>query len=118
MDYSYILTKTKIWMLRPSVKRILKEGFISAGMLLAEKRISGWKLVNGSVQVLGDRITKRRLKISREKLIQLFADKKIAFDVVADGYYVLEYENRPMASVFVGKGEMKVRLPHAFRLIL
>jgi NOL1/NOP2/sun family putative RNA methylase len=117
-DYRYILTKTRIWMLSDVIEKILNKSFISGGILLAEKRLSGWKLTNASIQILSKYITKRRLYLPQADLRKLFAEGKIRYTQSPGGYYALENENEIIAALYIDGNEMRTRLPHAFNLIL
>jgi hypothetical protein len=87
-------------------------------VLLAEKRLSGWKLVNASVQLLAAHIQKRRISLSEHDLKKLFLTGELEDTEFEYGYYALEYAQDLIASVYVEKGKIKIRVPHKFNLIL
>ncbi len=68
--YRYLLTKDRIWMTSQEIERVPDDNFISAGILLGERRISGWKLTNSSAQILSETYIKKK-----NYLIH-FSDKK------------------------------------------
>jgi 16S rRNA (cytosine1407-C5)-methyltransferase len=117
-NYRYILTKSRIWMVSSAVKKVLAGSFISAGLLLAEKRIYGWKLVNGSVQIFGNAIKKRRVELNHSNLKELFAHGTLNNVKIENGYYALVSDDKPVASVYIEDAEMRCRLPHKFKLVL
>ncbi len=117
-NYKYYITKERIWMMPESVKVLPVNKYISAGILLAEKRLSGWKLVNNSVQFLASEITKRKVSLSESEMKTIFQTGELK-DVKLDyGYYVIEYQDQPIASAYVEKGSMRIRIPHKFNLVL
>ena len=116
-NYRYILTKTRLWMLSPNIKGVPSENFVSGGLLLGEKRLHGWKLVNGSAQYLSKNITNRRITLSDQELKTLFREGKIKYKNLAEDYYVLDYEGRIIGSLYHEKGALRIRLPHLFTRI-
>ena len=116
--YRYILTRERIWIVSAEIERVPDENFISAGILLGEKRISGWKLTNSSAQMLSDYILKRKLNLPNPVLSELFREGRVSYPGLENGYYVLEFENRTIASLFADKGNLRIRLPHAFNLVI
>jgi len=117
-DYRYLMGKTRIWMVSNTIERVLDESFISGGILLAEKRLFGWKLTNSSMQLLSKYISKRRIWLKKMDLFMLFANGKIKNELINNGYYALEYQNEIIAALYVDNKEIRIRLPHAFNLIL
>lgn len=117
-EYRYYTTKERIWMVAGPLHEIPVDKFISAGVLLAEKRLSGWKLVNASVQLLSSHIKKKRISLSDPDLKKLFLNGELNGTEFDYGYYALEYAQEPIAAVYVEKGNMKIRVPHKFNLVL
>jgi 16S rRNA (cytosine1407-C5)-methyltransferase len=117
-NYHYYTTKERIWMTSKSMDKIPVDKFVSAGMLLAENRLSGWKLVNGSVQVLASHINKRRISLSDRDVKKIFKTGELSGIKFDYGYYVLEFEKKPIASVYVENDKMRLRIPHRFNLRL
>jgi 16S rRNA (cytosine1407-C5)-methyltransferase len=116
--YRYLMTKTRLWITAPQLEEIPGNQLVSAGLLLAEKRISGWKLVNGSVQFLKDHIKSRRIEMEKEELIRLFSDLVLPYKGDREDYYILTHGNEPLASVYSNGAELRLRSSHRFRLIL
>lgn len=116
--YRYIITKSRIWMLCGKIRQIPLERLHNAGLLLSEKRITGWKLTNQSVQFLREEIHLRRIALKDEKLQELFSCENVPILGLEYGYYVLERESKAIASVYCEKNNLQIRLPHAFRLAL
>ncbi|MCK4753913.1 MAG: RsmB/NOP family class I SAM-dependent RNA methyltransferase [Calditrichia bacterium] len=116
-NFRYILTKTRLWMLSPNIKGVPSENFVSGGLLLGEKRLHGWKLVNGSAQYLSKNITNRRITLSDQELNTLFRESKIKYKNLAEDYYVLDYKERVIGSLYHEKGTLRIRLPHLFTRI-
>lgn len=117
INYRYILTKTRLWMMSPEIEKVPTENFVSAGLLLGEERLNGWKLVNGGAQYLSENITKRRLALSDQKIKSLFKEGKVAYTILPEDYYALEYQGRVIGSVYHEKGSLRIRLPHLFTRI-
>ena len=115
--YQFIVTKTRIWMVNRNIKKCLSHSFVSAGLLLAESRLLFWKLTNGSIQLLAEHICKRKIEIGDEQLKVLFARGTITCNEYSNGYYALCRRGIPVASVYINKNEMRIRLPHKFRLV-
>jgi 16S rRNA (cytosine1407-C5)-methyltransferase len=115
--YRYYLTKDRIWMVSADIPEIPVTPFVSAGLLLAEKRLTGWKTANGSVQVLAGRISKRKTGLTDTQLKDIFQNGEIATNR-DDGYYILTVHDNPVATVYVQDGKMRIRLPHRFRLVV
>jgi len=104
-------------MLSPNIKGVPSENFVSGGLLLGEKRLHGWKLVNGSAQFLTKNSTNRRITLSDQELKTLFREGKIKYKNLAEDYYVLDYEGRIIGSLYHEKGALRIRLPHLFTRI-
>jgi len=117
-NYRYYLTKNRIWMVSESIKKIPVTPFVSAGLLLAEKRLFYWKLLNSSVQVLNSYITNRIVALKDDELQELFANGELFGKDFDDGYYVLKYLDNMIASLYVEDRKIRIRLPHKFRLVL
>jgi len=117
-NYHYYTTKERIWMTSQSMEKIPVDKFVSAGMLLAKNRLSGWKLVNGSVQVLASHINKRRISLPDRDVKKIFQTGELSETKFDYGYYVLEFEKKPIASVYVENDKMRLRIPHRFNLSL
>jgi len=115
--YNFLLTKNRIWMMSQGIEQVPKENFISAGLLLAEKRINGWKLVNGSAQYLSQHITNRRLTLSDPEIKTLFREGNVMYKDLPEDYYALDYEGRVIGSIFHERGLLRMRLPHLFTRI-
>ncbi len=117
-SYRFMRSKSRLWILNTDIKHVSTENYTSGGLLLAEEKRYGWKLFNQSVQLLGSRITQKRLALNTEILTRLFAEGSAQVGTIADGYHVLEWKDVPFASAYVHGGEMKLRLSHRFRLVL
>lgn len=117
-DYRFIPTKNRIWIVNKFIESLPEEGFTSAGLLLAEKKLNSWKLFNQSVQFLGNRIQQRRISLDVNDLKKLFAEGKIKNTNLETGYHILEREGEPLASIYADKEYLRLRLPHRFRLVL
>ena len=105
-------------MVNKFIESLPEEGFTSAGLLLAEKKLNSWKLFNQSVQFLGNRIQQRRISLDVNDLKKLFAEGKIKNPNLETGYHILEREGEPLASIYADKEYLRLRLPHRFRLVL
>ncbi len=116
--YRFILTSTRLWLVNDAINRVLKPRFVFAGLLLAEKRLFGWKLLNSSAQVFSDYISRRRLEIDTIMLKALFEKGRVSYPAFEQGYYALEYEKEILACVYVENNEIRINLPHNFNLII
>ncbi|MGD9899198.1 MAG: RsmB/NOP family class I SAM-dependent RNA methyltransferase [Calditrichaceae bacterium] len=114
----YLRTRNRIWMFNNDVESFPDEGFTNGGILLGEEKLRMWKLTNQSVQLLSNLITRRRLELTDARLIEIFSSGKLKTDDIEDGYFVLDREGLPFASVYIDSGEMRIRLPHKFSLVL
>lgn len=117
-NYRYRLSKDKIWLLHTGIEEIPLERLHNAGLLLAEKRLSGWKLTNQSAQYFNRSICKRRITLDEALLVMLFERGVIANPGVPAGYHVLEWDNTVVAIVYCDADILKLRLPHSFHLHL
>ncbi len=117
-NYRFIRTKNRIWMTNLETRDIPTEGVTSAGMLLAEKKQFMWKLFNQSAQFLSSHIENRRLLFSKEQMMKIFAQGKMELPGLGNGYYVIEWQEQVIASIYVEKEKGQIRLPHKFRLVL
>lgn len=117
-NYRFVITRTRIWLVNDAIRNVCLPRFVFAGLLLAEQRLFGWKLLNAGAQVFSSHITRKRIEISPASLKILFEKGRITLDNVADGYHALEYEGEILACVYVERGEMRISLPHYFNLIL
>ncbi len=118
LDYRFVITKNRIWIVNRQMTKIPGMNLSSAGLLLSERKLSGWKLFNQSVQFLENQISARRLSLSSADMKRLFAKGSVCVTGLSDGYYVLDWEKIPRASVFVNDGNLKIKLPHRFNLVL
>ncbi len=114
--YRFIRTQKRLWMVPSEIEKIPQTDFVSAGLLLAEKKLSGWRLTNQSVQILDKAVSKRRVTMQRENLIDLFSRGQTRTDDLNDGYYALCWRDDALAIIYVEKGTAQIRLPHRFRL--
>jgi 16S rRNA (cytosine1407-C5)-methyltransferase len=117
-NFRFILTKTRLWLVNEAIWKVLKPRFVFAGLLLAERRLFGWKLLNGSAQVFSDFISRRRIEINEVSLKALFEQGRISQAGFKDGYYALEYKKKVIACVYIAKDEIRINLPHHFNLII
>jgi 16S rRNA (cytosine1407-C5)-methyltransferase len=117
-SFRYILTKSKIWMIGKGIEKIPIEGFVSGGLLLGEKRISGWKLVNSSVQVLSEHISKGRISITDQALKILFREGEVKVRNLDADYYILDVNGKAVGSLYHKDGTVRLHLPHAFNLVI
>lgn len=113
----YVKTRNRIWLVNDTLTQIPVDGYMSAGLLFAEKKLTGWKLFNQSVQYLGQHITKRRLDLDLDRIKKLFTGKEVSDSNCSDGYYVLNWDGCPIASIFCDKNQLKLRLPHHLKQI-
>ncbi len=116
-NFKFNLLKNRIWMVS-NIDKIIKNNFICSGILLAEKKLSAWKLFNNSVIYFGDLITKRIVELDDDKLKILFKTGSIAWGKSDTGYYVLARRDKPIASVYVENEKAHLRIPHSFNLVL
>jgi len=117
-DYRFIRTQKRLWMTNRDLKEIPADGVTSAGMLLAEKKQFMWKLFNQSAQYLNELVKKRRLAFTKEQMLEIFTNGKMDLPGIGNGYYVIEWQGKGVASVYVEKEKGQMRLPHKFRLVL
>ncbi len=117
-NFRFILTSTRLWLVNDTIHKVLKPRFVFAGLLLAEKRLFGWKLLNGSAQVFSDFISRRKIEINDILLKALFEKGRISYSAFEDGYYALEYNKKILASVYIENNEIRINLPHYFNLII
>ena len=114
--FRYIRTRNRLWMVQPEIEHIPQTEFVSAGLLLAEKKLSGWRLTNQSLQILNEKVNNRRVSLPQESFIQLFNEGHIKIDNMTDGYYALQWRDDAVAIIYVENGTARIRLPHRFRL--
>ena len=117
-DYRFIRTQKRLWMTNRDLKEIPADGVTSAGMLLAEKKQFMWKLFNQSAQYLNELVKKRRLAFTKEQMLEIFTNGKMDLPGIGNGYYVIEWQGKVVASIYVEKEKGQMRLPHKFRLVL
>jgi len=117
-DFSFVETKNRIWLINNEITEIPENGFTNAGLLLAERKSESWKLFNQSVLFLGNKIKNRLIKFDEEMLIEIFADGRIKNSGYKGGYYILEWQGAPLASLYADRDTLRVRLPHYFKLVI
>ena len=115
-NFRYIRSRKRIWMVNKEIKSIPKDGFTSAGLKLAEKRSSVWRLSNQSAQFFSEFITNRKMNISKIKLKELFSTGYSNLPAVENGYHALQWENDIIAVVYAENQSIRLRLPHYFSL--
>ena len=116
-NYKFNVTKNRIWIVG-EIDEIPTNNFVCSGILLTEKKLSGWKLFNNGVTFFGSKIQKRTIELDENSLNNLFNKGELTINEFEDGYYVLTRKQNPFASVYVEKGKMRIKLPHSFNLIL
>jgi len=116
-NYKYNLTKNRIW-IAGEINKIPTENLACCGLLLAEKKISGWKLFNNSVTFLNSKINKRLIELDDNNIKELFKKSELLVSGIENGYYALTRNMKPIAAGYVENGKMRIRLPHLFNLIL
>ncbi len=117
-NYRFIKTRDRLWMVYNQITEIPEENFLNAGLLLGEKRISGWKLPNDSIQYFSRFITKRHLTLGEPRLLELFKTGMTSVPEAEDGYFALSYKGQAIGSLFVQNRRAKMRLMHRFKIIL
>jgi NOL1/NOP2/sun family putative RNA methylase len=115
-EYRFLTTRKRIWMFNNEIKRIIKHGFTNGGLLLAEKRENLWKLTHQSVQFFNEKITGRRINISHTRLKTLFQTGSCPTAEEENGYYVMDYQNKPSAILYIQDKIIKIKLPHPFNI--
>ena len=88
-------------MMSADIEKVPRENFVSAGLLLGEERLNGWKLVNGSAQYLSENISNRRVSLSESEMKTLFQKGKVTYTNLPEDYYALEYRGRVIGSVYL-----------------
>ena len=116
-NYRYIKTRDRIWMVNNQMEEIPQESFLNAGLLLGEKRITGWKLPNDSIQYFSPFITKRHLELTEEQLREIFKTGMVSVPQADDGYFALSYNGQAIGSLYITNKRAKIRLMHRFNII-
>jgi 16S rRNA (cytosine1407-C5)-methyltransferase len=116
--FRFVLTRTRLWIVNDAIQKVLRPRFVFAGLLLAEKRLFGWKLLNSSAQVFSDYISRRRIEIADNLLKVLFEKGRVSYPAFEDGYYALEHAKKILACVYVENNELRINLPHNFNLVI
>ena len=116
-NYKFNLKKNRLWIVG-EIENIPMDNFVCSGLLLSEKKLSGWKLFNNSVTFLNTNITKRLIELNEDQLRELYRNHELIVDGIDNGYYALTRKKKPLASVYVENEKMNIRLPHSFNLIL
>jgi len=114
--YRFKRTKKRLWLLNSEFEEIPEEGFVSGGMLLGERKLFQWKLSNQSIQFLGRSITKRQVELNGNELKEIFKNSKMCKSGISDGYYVLSWKDKNIASLYVADGGLRMRTPHSLVL--
>jgi 16S rRNA (cytosine1407-C5)-methyltransferase len=117
-SFRYKVTKHRIWMVCSDITSYLDHKFVSAGLLLAERKWHGWKLTTGGSQIINRLISKKIITLDEAEMKQLFAQSVISAKGIAPGYYVLKQADDIIATVYSDGMQLKTRLPHAFDLHL
>ena len=117
-QFHYIINQKRLWMFTSDWHEIPSDAMVKAGLVLAEKRFREWKLSNASVQFLKNKITRSKLELDQNQLSALFREGELELPGHPPAYYVLTYEDEPIASVSFFNGKLKIRLPHFFKLIM
>jgi 16S rRNA (cytosine1407-C5)-methyltransferase len=112
------LTKNRIWMTGADILHYLNHHFVSAGLLLAERKLHGWKIPSNACQVLNKLISNKIISLSDAQIKSLFADSILNIGELKPGYYVFKYKGDIIGTIFSDGKKIKTRLPHAFKLKL
>ncbi len=115
-DYRFYGTRDRVWMTAADNSRFVDEGFMSAGLLLAEKRLFIWKLSTQALQLLDKKITLRRVSLDDELLRELLGTGYCDLEMPV-GYYALDIAGALYGVLFVKEGRARIRLPHKFDLL-
>ena len=115
-EFRFIRSSKRIWMVNKEIVSIPATGFVSAGLKLAEKRSSIWRLSNQSAQLLNVQITKRLLSIDKMALKELFSTGFTKIAGIKNGYHALKWRDSVIAAVYAENQIIRLRLPHYFSL--
>jgi len=115
-EHRFYLTRDRIWMAAVDNSHFIDEGFMSAGLLLAEKRLFIWKLSTQALQLLDKRVSLRRVSLKDDSLRELLSTGYCNLDK-AIGYYALDYAGTLYGVLFAKDGRARIRLPHKFDLL-
>jgi len=115
-NYRYIKTRDRIWLLNGQIEEIIGEGFTNGGLLMAEERQKIWKLTHQSMQFFSDKITKRKISLSKPQIRNLFLKGRCNAPDNMNGYYALVIDDQPSASVYIENEEVRIKLTHPFHL--
>ena len=91
-----------------NIDQIITDKFVCSGILLAEKKLSAWKLFNNSAIFLGKLIQKRIVELDDEKLKIIFKTGSIHSENIDDGYYILTRKEERIGSIYVENNVMRV----------
>ncbi len=114
--YRFYRTRNRIWMTASENNRFCAEGFMSAGLLLAEKRLFIWKLSTQALQLIDGGVTKRRISLDQDVLHELLTTGYCTLNMEI-GYYALAYAGTLLGVLFVKEDRARFRLPHPFTLV-
>ncbi len=114
--YRYIRSRKRLWLLNKEITSLPQQGFVSAGLKLAEKRSSLWRLSNQSAQFFSDKISKRILNINKSTITELFSTGYAKLTTVNNGYYALKWQKDILAVIYAENQRIHIRLPHYFTL--
>jgi NOL1/NOP2/fmu family ribosome biogenesis protein len=114
----FLVRGKKVWMAESGLETVPAEGLVGAGMTFLSRKKTDWKITHEGVQVLSGAIRKRRIELNPEEMKRLFRDGRLPAPGVERGYYALSHSGIPVAGGTAMEGEIRVRLPHRFSLVL
>ena len=117
-NFRFYLTKKRIYLINEQWDKIPEQGFIKAGIVLAEKKFQEWKLTNSSVQLLGERIKKSLLELTNFEIKQLFKTGNIELRNLTEGYYIITHLGNFIGCASNFNGKLKMHLPYFFNLLI
>lgn len=117
-NFRFYLTKKRIYLINEQWDKIPEQGFIKAGIVLAEKKFQEWKLTNSSVQLLGERIKKSLLELTNSEIKQLFKTGNIELRNLTEGYYIITHLGNFIGCASNFNGKLKMHLPYFFNLLI
>jgi len=116
-NYRFWVNEHRLWLCSSDWQQVPLSHFVKTGLNLAVRKSHFWKLTTASAQWLGPRITRSLLELDSEQLIQLLAKGRFPYPGEALKYYVATRRNQAIGVVSQCRGEMKLRIPHPFRLV-
>ncbi len=117
-NFRYRRTSKRLWITTIETSTLPQERFMNAGLFFALERRPHWKLTHHALHLLGNHITRRRIDLHTDHMRILLQTGRLEEKSLPRGYYALNFEGKPLLTVFKEDGFLRLRMPMEMDIFL